>query len=294
MTTNREYKDSTFRMLFTIPDNAKALYAWLTGKPWADGEEIFIDEKGGLFTTELNHDVAFRVGNRFIFLIEHQSTDNENMPVRMLIAIAELYKRYLKLRGNAIYRKKLLSLPAIDPYVFYNGKSDESTKREMLLSKAFGVNDTGKLELKVTLININHDKSSELLKSCEPLDGYSRFVYEAEHNRQSMELGAALRKAIEHCRAEGILTDFFAKHEEEVVVSMMMEYNREDELAARGNEEREAGRIEGRIEGRVEGRIEGMLDNIRSLMKTLILSADKAMDALQIPMNDREKYLVAI
>ena len=89
---NREYKDSVFRLLFTIPANAKALYTGLTGKTFSPDEEIIIDEKGGLFTTELNHDVAFQVGNRLFFLIEHQSTANENMPVRILLGIAELYR----------------------------------------------------------------------------------------------------------------------------------------------------------------------------------------------------------
>ena len=47
---------------------------------------------------------------------------------------------------------------------------------------------------------------------------------------------------------------------------------------------------EGRAEGRVEGRNEGLIIAIRSLMKTMKLSASQAMDALQIPGKDRAAY----
>ena len=50
------------------------------------------------------------------------------------------------------------------------------------------------------------------------------------------------------------------------------------------------GRAEGRAEGRVEGRAEGTLLNIKSLMETLGLSIEAAMNALKIPEDERIKY----
>ena len=294
MVSNREYKDSVFRMLFTVPKYAAALYEWLTHKKLPSDDSLLIDKKGGLFTTELNHDVSFRVEHRQFFLIEHQSTSNENMPVRMLLAIAELIRRYLKSFGRKIYGENLIELPAFEPYVFYNGKNDEPLERQMRLSTAFGSNDNGKLELKVTLINIRHDVNADLLKSCEPLVGYSRFVYEVEQNRKTMELGAAIRCAIEVCRAEGILTDFFDVHNEEVQVAMVMEYNREDEMLQREEDAREKGRKEGREEGLTKGREETIVNSIRNIMQALNFTAEKAMNILQIPTDDRKRYLAAI
>ena len=279
---NREYKDSLFRMIFTIPEYAAALYSWLSREELLPGEELVIDDKGGLFTTELKHDVSFRVADKLFFIIEHQSTENENMPIRMLLAIAELYRQYLKHYGHRIYNNSLLSLPAVNPYVFYNGKNEEPLRREMLLSTAFGADDNGKLELKVTLINVRYDVSADEMKSCEPLAGYGRFVYEVEKNRKTMELGAAIRHAIEICTAEGILKDFFAAHEQEVRDAMFMEYNREDELAAVRDESME------------KGRDEGILSSIRNLMDTMGCTAEKAMDALKVPTNKRASYISAI
>ena len=61
---------------------------------------------------------------------------------------------------------------------------------------------------------------------------------------------------------------------------------------------REEGRKEGREEGRKEGREEGMeianLKSIKNLMETLEISAEKAMDLVKIPTEEREKYLAKL
>ena len=70
---------------------------------------------------------------------------------------------------------------------------------------------------------------------------------------------------------------------------------RDERMREEGRKEgREEGRKEGREEGRKEGRKEGKemanLDSIKNLMETLEISAEKAMDSLKIPSEDREKY----
>ncbi len=56
----------------------------------------------------------------------------------------------------------------------------------------------------------------------------------------------------------------------------------------------EEGREEGRKEGMKEGEQYTLLESIRSLMETLKLSADQAMEALRIPTEEREKYRAMI
>ncbi len=51
------------------------------------------------------------------------------------------------------------------------------------------------------------------------------------------------------------------------------------------------GREEGMERGRKEGRTEEQLSSIRNLMKNLGLSADKAMAALNIPVEKRKAYV---
>ena len=55
-------------------------------------------------------------------------------------------------------------------------------------------------------------------------------------------------------------------------------------------EGRMEGRAEGRAEGRVEGIAEGIVSSIKSLMETLGLPIEAAMDALKIPKSEQHTY----
>ena len=68
------------------------------------------------------------------------------------------------------------------------------------------------------------------------------------------------------------------------------EYN--EELALRIA--RREGILEGILEGELKGELKGekntLLKNIRSLMKTMKLTAKQAMDALQVPADKQAEY----
>ena len=54
---------------------------------------------------------------------------------------------------------------------------------------------------------------------------------------------------------------------------------------------RKEGRNEGRKEGRTEGLNEATMHSIRAIMQSLNYSAEKAMETLQIPKSEYNKYL---
>ncbi len=54
------------------------------------------------------------------------------------------------------------------------------------------------------------------------------------------------------------------------------------------------GREEGRVEGLAEGMAKGKLDSIKSLMLNMKLTAQQAMEALNIPADEYDKYLAMI
>ena len=54
------------------------------------------------------------------------------------------------------------------------------------------------------------------------------------------------------------------------------------------------GREEGREKGREEGRIEAQLENIHRLITKLKISAEQAMDLLEIPPSERQHYKGAL
>ena len=59
-------------------------------------------------------------------------------------------------------------------------------------------------------------------------------------------------------------------------------------------EERKEGFKEGKAEGKAEGLAEGLASSIRNMMKNMGLSLEKAMDVLQIPMDERAKYAALV
>ena len=67
-----------------------------------------------------------------------------------------------------------------------------------------------------------------------------------------------------------------------------------DRISEERQEAMQEGRAEGRTEGRAEGRAEGRTDermsNIRQLIAKLKMSAEQAMDVLDVPMSERPRY----
>lgn len=66
---------------------------------------------------------------------------------------------------------------------------------------------------------------------------------------------------------------------------------RREGLAEGRAEGLELGREEGRAEGREEGRKENRLDSIAAIMRNGNMSAQKAMDILSIPVEERNELL---
>lgn len=67
----------------------------------------------------------------------------------------------------------------------------------------------------------------------------------------------------------------------------LTEYNEAETMEMLKEEARQEGRQTGRQEGRQEGKHETRLLDIRNLMDCMGWSAEKAMDALKIPQNQR-------
>jgi len=68
------------------------------------------------------NDVSCLVDNKIIVLAEHQSTINENMPLRFLQYIARLYEKLQKPTDR--YLRALSKIPTPEFYVFYNELND--------------------------------------------------------------------------------------------------------------------------------------------------------------------------
>lgn len=112
---------------------------------------------------------------------------------------------------------------------FYNGTEKQPERQVYKLSNSFCRKDTDlELELKVTVININLGCNEELLEKCESLRGYMIFVKKVRAKRiAKLSLEEAVRQTMEDCISQGVLTEFFREHKEEVVEMGIYEFDQE-------------------------------------------------------------------
>ena len=170
--TNKAYKDSVFRKLFHDKEKLLELYSALSGRTYSKDTEIQIVTLDEAIFGDRKNDLAFIIDGRLIILIEHQSTVNPNMPLRMLVYIAREYEKLYF--SKAIYSKQLIQIPTPELYVFYNGREAVPQEEILKLSDAFIEKcDTLSLEAAVTVINVNYEQGAKLLERCRTLNEYS-------------------------------------------------------------------------------------------------------------------------
>ena len=275
----KNYRDSLFRRYFENPVDLAGLYKALTGEIVAPEDIKITTLKNVLFNNQKN-DISFQVGNRYLILMEHQSTINPNMPIRMLFYVALLYRRMIS--RNLIYAKQQIKLPAPEFYVLYNGP--EPLEDQVLrLSTAFEEEAGSSMELVVTLKNIRYNKDNEMLQQCRPLHDYSYFVYQVEmYCNQGHSLREAMQLAAADCLEQGIMEKFLTENYEEVFDMSLLRWNEKDAKKYWQEEARE------------DGWNDAMVSNLKSLMANMHWTAEAAMAALGVPKSDYDKYLAAL
>jgi hypothetical protein len=111
------------------------LYGALSGLSIDPAVPITINTlEGVLFKARMN-DISFEIGRKLVILLEHQSTINENMPLRILMYISRIYEGITAKRD--IYREKRIPLPFPEFIVLYNGTAPYPDEHILRLSDAF-------------------------------------------------------------------------------------------------------------------------------------------------------------
>lgn len=242
--SNREVKSSAFTTYFSKPENAAVLYAALDGVEAIAPEDIEFTTLSGVLFMARKNDLAFTVKNKVLVISEHQSTINNNMPLRDAIYYGRTIERLIEPR--ALYRTKQIQIPTPEFYVFYNGNEDFPAEKVLKLSDAY-IEKTGQpmLELIVKVININLTVNHPLLERCRPLYEYSWFIQRIkDHMAQGEARDEAIRQAMCDCRSEGIMEAFLDEHGSEAENMLFTEFNMEDALEVRFEEGKEEGKEE--------------------------------------------------
>ena len=244
MSVNREYKSSVFTELFSDPAKLLSLYNAIAGSSLPSDTPIKIATLEKVLFTKRRNDIAFVLGDKIVVLMEHQSTVNQNMPLRMLLYIARVYEKLVD--NSAIYKGRLVKIQKPDFIVLYNGIEPYPEETTLRLSDAYTeagsppMDFGGLLELEVRVVNINEGCNSSLVRKCEALSGYVRLVAKIRaNNAAGMDLDDAVTKAVRDCIDEGILKEFLENHASEVANMLTAEWNEDIAIEVWKSEGRE-------------------------------------------------------
>ncbi len=212
---NKQYRDSVFRHYFKDKTRLLSLCNAVLNTNYTDTNELKITNLDEAVFNGQKNDIGCVIGGKFLMLIEHQSTVNENMPLRCLSYVAEILNNLIE-KKRTIYQRAMVKIPAPEFIVFYNGDEDEPLKREMRLSDAF-LAETNSLELIVTAYNINFGLSQPLIGKCKYLHDYSFFVDKVKKGKiDGLTTDKAIKEAVQYCIENGIMGSYLKEHAEEV------------------------------------------------------------------------------
>lgn len=229
---NAKYRDSVFRSFFNDPTRLLSLCNAILETNYDDPTKLQINTLEGIFFDRQKNDISCTLDNHFLFLVEHQSSINNNMPFRFLCYVTELLNNLVKNKRN-LYRENLLFFPTPKFFVLYNGDKAEPMKKIMRLSDAFKGNSSS-LELIVTTFNINNNINQPLLNKCPYLNDYSVLVGKTKEGFHSgLSRHEAIISAIKFCITNGVMKDYLENHAEEVFNMLALEWDMDDALQAR-------------------------------------------------------------
>lgn len=270
---NRNYKDTVFRMLFSDRKNLLSLYNAVNQKHYTDPEDLEIVTLENAIYMGMKNDLAFIIDTN-LYLYEHQSTYNPNMPLRDLFYISNEYQKLLD--KKSLYSSSLQKIPAPNFIELYNGTDTLSDFSEHRLSSAFeNLSGEPKLELIVTVLNINEGHNALLMEHCQTLKEYSQYVAKVRKYAAGMPLDQAVKYAVDECIKENILADFLRKNRAEVISMSIFEYDKEEEEKKLRKAEYEAGVEAGVSLGVEKGVKKGVIETTRHLLKLNKLSLEE-------------------
>ena len=205
MNAKENFKDSVFTMLFSNPDDLRELYSALGGVTLPADIPVSINTLENVLYRDFCNDISFEIGGKLVVLIEHQSTINPNMALRLLFYITRVLEK--RIESEKIYSRKRFSIPWPEFFVLYNGTDPFPDEETMRLSDLFerpedlGLPEKARplLELEVKTLNINEGRNEAVVKRCQKLAEYSAFIVKVCYYKEKNDLKEAIEKAVKYC-----------------------------------------------------------------------------------------------
>lgn len=188
MQANKEYKDSVFAKYFNEdPKRLVELYNAVAGTDYPKDTKIEVNSIGDILHKDHIDDLYFAIGEQLVVLMKQQTTDDENVALRVFMYLGRLYEKMLG--PKVLYKSNRISIPEPKFIVLYNGTDELPLLSQQKLSDAFAKrSEPPMIDLVVDIVNINHDATNPLLKENNDSESYSRFVESVRIAKAEAEL----------------------------------------------------------------------------------------------------------
>jgi hypothetical protein len=248
----RNYKNNVFVDYIGTKERLIEVYNAVRGTNYTNDTRVEINTLKNVLYRFIQNDISFVIDDKLVVLIEHQSTINENMPIRMFEYIAKIYEKMIP--GDAYYRKNKIMLLRPEFIVFYNGKEAYDEKKQLKLSESYADGGGGEsLVLTVNVYNINEGMNRDVLDRSRSLWEYVTLVSKLrEYEKAGYPLEKAVDDAVKYCVENDIMVEYLRVHGSEVMSILVHEYSYDDELRVAKEEGMERGLAAGRVERDVE------------------------------------------
>jgi hypothetical protein len=224
----RPLRDKKQSVVLVVTD----YYCAIEGIPLNNDVTAVINTLEDIIFMYMNNVISFETGGKLVILIEHQSTINPNMALRLLMYIGRVYEKIIK--GKKIYSSAKVPIPQPEFFVLYNGENpfpgEKTVKLSELFESAESLGFSRKKfpapELKVKVININEGKNEGIAKKCRMLAQYSAFISKVrDYQKEGLTLNDAVKKAVPYCREHDIMKGFSEEHVKEIMSMLTTEWN---------------------------------------------------------------------
>ena len=255
---NRKYKDSVFRMIFSEKDKLIELYNAIFDTTYTEDDSVDITTIEDVIFKTMKNDISFVMDGKFVLLVEHQSSINNNMCLRDLLYAAELIMRMIDPKD--LYKEAPVKIPNPKFVVLYNGERYMPPFDEKELSDNFLKEEPEySLQLKLDVYNINIDAGSKLLEKSPTLKQYSMFVERVRRYSKNKETlnERDMVEIMESCIEDGILPEFLRNYGREAVGMMFKELTQEEAREMSRQDGYDLGIEKGIEQGRSEGEASG-------------------------------------
>ena len=248
---NRTYKSTIFIRLLEDKGKLLQVYNALNGTHYTDPDLLEINTLENAIYMAMKNDVSFLIDSR-LYLYEHQSTYSPNLPLRMLLYLADLYAGMTE--DKNLYGRKLVQIPPPQFIIFYNGQEERPDTQILRLSDMYAAEEEShKMDLEAKMLNINAGHNPEFMDACQILWEYAEYTDRVRRYVRETSIENAVERAINECIEEGILEEFLRKNRAEAKHMSIYEYDQEKHLRQEREESWEAGREAGIREGRETG-----------------------------------------